>query len=337
VPQFALAFHPILIALAASIGLVAARVRLGRGGALAAVGAYLVVMVPMVLVIGPGLGHTFMHFPIYIVEAVLVELAALALRGPVKLAIGAGVLIGTVGVAAEWGWSQIAMPLPWNAALLPEAPLLALAAAVAGGLIGAFIGGALRAPRKPLEMPRLVPAAALAVVIATLAIPMHTETGPPLRASVTLSGHDNVTATVKLDPADAADNAKWFHVMSWQGGGSRRAQLEQIGPGTYRTSEPVPVTGDWKTMVRLHTGNSILALPIYMPGDSAIPAKEIRAQPRFERAFQADHEILRREEKGAAPWLAGVAYGALGVIALAWLLAIGAAVTRFERRSAVPV
>jgi hypothetical protein len=337
VPQFSLAFHPILIALAAGVGLVAARVRLGRGGALAATGAYLLIMTPMVLVIGPGFGHTFMHFPLYIVEAVLVELAALALRSPVKLGIGAGVLIGTVGVAAEWAWSQIAMPLPWTAALLPEGPLLALAAAVAGGLLGAHLGGALRAPRRPATMPRFVPATALAVVIATLAIPMHTTAGSPIRADVTLSGGDNVDATVKLDPPDAADSAKWFHVMSWQGGGSHLVQLEKTGPGTYRTSDPVPVTGDWKTMVRLHTGNHILAMPIYMPGDSAIPAKEIPAQPQFARAFQLDHEVLRREETGAAPWLTGVAYGILGAVALAWLLAIGAAVTRFERRSAVPV
>ena len=177
VPQFQLAFHPILIALAASVGLVAARVRLGRGGALASVGAYLLVMVPMVLIIGPGLDHTFMHFPLYIVEALLVELAALFLRGPVRLGIGAGVLIGTIGVAAEWAWTQIAFPLPWNASLLPEAPLLALAAAVAGGLLGAHIGGALRSPRRPATMPRFVPAFALAVVIATLAIPMRTEIG----------------------------------------------------------------------------------------------------------------------------------------------------------------
>jgi hypothetical protein len=333
VPQFQLAFHPILIALAASVGLVAARVRLGRGGALAAVGAYLIVMVPMVLIIGPGLGHTFMHFPLYIAEAVLVELAALALRGPVRLGIGAGMLIGTVGVAAEWAWTQIAFPLPWNASLLAEAPLLALAAAVAGGLIGAHIGSALRSPRRPATMPRLVPAAALAVVIATLAIPMRTETGPPVRASVTLDGQREAIATVKLDPPDAADNPKWFHVMSWQGGGSRRVELRETGPGTYRTTEPIPVDGEWKTMVRLHTGASILAMPIYMPGDSAIPAPEVPAEPQFARAFVADHEVLRREETGdAAPWLGGLAYGILGMVALAWLLAIGAAVTRFERR-----
>src|SRR3954470_973208 len=185
VPQFQLAFHPILIALAASVGLVASRLRLGRGGALAATGAYLLVMVPLVLIVGPLFGHTFLHFPLYIVEALLVELAGLALarRGPVAFGIGAGALIGTVGVAAEWAWSHIAMPLPWPASLLPEAPLLAIAAAIAGGLRGAHVGGALTAPRRPAAMPRLVPAAALAALVVCLTIPMHTTAGPPVRAS----------------------------------------------------------------------------------------------------------------------------------------------------------
>src|SRR4051794_16792110 len=95
VPQFQLAFHPILIALAASVALVTARLRLGRGGALAATGAYLAIMTPIVLIVGPLFGHTFLHFPLYLVEAVLVELAALALarRGPVVLGAAAGALI----------------------------------------------------------------------------------------------------------------------------------------------------------------------------------------------------------------------------------------------------
>jgi hypothetical protein len=337
VPQFQLAFHPILIALAASVGLVAARVRLGRGAALAATGAYLVIMTPLVLIVGPLFGHTFLHFPLYLVEAVLVELAGLALarRGPVALGGGAGVLVGTVGVAAEWGWSHVAMPLPWPASLLPEAPLLALVAAVAGGLLGAYVGGALAAPRRRLAMPRLLPAGALAVLIACLAIPMHTTAGSPIRAAVALDDArpGEVMATVTLDPANAADDAKWFHAMAWQGGGSRRVQLREIAPGTYRTTDPIPAHGDWKAMIRLHTGSSILALPVYLPRDPAIPARAIPARPRFERAFQADHEILRREEKGAVSWLTGAAYGALAVIALAWLAAIGAAVARFERRS----
>jgi hypothetical protein len=339
VPQFQLAFHPILIALAASVGLVAARVRLGRGGALAATGAYLAVMTPMALIIGPGFGHTVLHFPLYLVEAVLVELAALLLirRGPVALGAGAGVLIGTIGVAAEWGWSHVAMPIAWPASLLPEARLLALAAAVAGGLLGAHLGGALAAPRRPSGMPRLVPAAALATLVACLAIPMHTTDGDRLSAQVTLdpAPGGGAVATVRLDPADGADDAKWFHAMAWQGGGSRLVELDEVAAATYRTAEPIPVRGDWKSMIRLHEGGAILALPVYMPGDAAIPAQEVPAQPRFERAFQLDHEVLRREERGAAPWLTGAAYGILGVVALAWLAAIGAAVTRFERRAAL--
>jgi hypothetical protein len=330
VPQFQLAFHPILVALAASIALVAARLRLGRGGALAATGAYLLVMTPMVLIIGPGLGHTFLHFPLYVAEAVLVELAALARRGPLATGALSGLLIGTAGVAAEWAYTQVAMPLPWTGALLPEAPILALVAAVAGGLLGAHLGNALRAPHRPL--PRLVPAAALAVIVVTLALPMRTEPGPPVRAAVTLDTHGGeAIATVRLDPPDAAAHAKWLHAMAWQGGGSRLVELTELRPGTYRTTRPVPVHGDWKTMVRLHTDDRILALPLYMPADRAIPVRAVPAEPRFERTFQVDHEVLRREERPAAPWLAGAAYGALAAIALAWMAALVGAVTRFER------
>jgi hypothetical protein len=335
VPQFQLVFHPVLIALAASIALVAARLRLGRGGALAATGAYLLIMTPMVLVIGPGFGHTFLHFPLYIVEAVLVELAALALaaRGAIAVGAASGALIGTVGLAAEWGFSQLAMPLPWNAALLPEAPVLALVAALAGGLLGAHLGCGLQGER---AFPRLLPAAALAVVGICIAIPLSTDDGEPIRASVALeetrpAPQREVLATVQLDPPDAADDAEWLHAMAWQGGGSRLVELDEVGPGVYRTAEPVPVYGDWKANVRLHTGDAILAMPLYLPEDPGIPAREVPAEPRFERSFQLDHEVLRREERGAAPWLTGAAYGVLAAVALAWLAAIVAAVTRLER------
>jgi hypothetical protein len=334
VPQFQLVFHPVLIALAASIALVAARLRLGRGGALAASGAYLLIMTPMVLVIGPGFGHTFLHFPLYVVEAVLVELAAAAFarRGPIAVGAASGVLIGTVGLAAEWGFSHLVMPLPWPAALLPEAPVLALAAAVAGGLLGAHLGTGLSGG----TFPRLLPAAALAAAGVCIAIPLATSEGDPIRAAVALeetraAPQREAVATVRLDPPAAAADAKWLHAMAWQGGGSRLIELDEIEPGVYRTAEPVPVHGDWKAMVRLHRHDAILALPLYLPEDPGIPAREVPAEPRFERAFVLDHEVLRREERGAATWLTGAAYGILGVVALAWLAAIVAAVTRFER------
>jgi hypothetical protein len=336
VPQFQLVFHPVLIALAASIALVAARLRLGRGGALAATGAYLLIMTPMVLIVGPGFGHTFLHYPLYVVEAGLVELAALALarRGSLAVGLGSGALIGTVGLAAEWGFSQVAMPLPWTAELLPEAPLLALIVALAGGVLGVHLGSGLQG--EPRALPRLLPAAALAVLVVCIGLPLRTESGPPLRASVTLdevrpAPAREAMATVRIDPAAPAADAKWLHAMAWQGGGSRLVELPEVSPGVYRTAEPLPVHGDWKAMVRLHTGSAILAAPVYLPEDRAIPVRRVPAEPRFERAFQADSEVLRREETGGAAWLSGAAYGILAVVALAWLAAILAAVTRFAR------
>src|SRR5437764_9673972 len=103
VPQFRLVFAPLLIMLAAGIGLVAARVRLGRGGALFAVAFFIAIRGGLTLLVGPIIGHTTPYFPLYIVEALLVELVGLRIGGRRPLALGAwsGLAIGTIGLAAE--------------------------------------------------------------------------------------------------------------------------------------------------------------------------------------------------------------------------------------------
>ena len=123
-----------------------------------------------------------------------------------------------------------------------------------------------------------------------------------------------------LTPRDAADGAEWLQVTAWQGDGLVVNRLERIGPGRYRTTEPIPVHGNWKSLVRLHRGNSLTAVPLFLPRDEAIPAEEVPATPRFERAFVADHEILQREQKAAAPALTAIAYGVVVLIALSLLL-----------------
>ena len=61
-------------------------------------------------------------------------------------------------------------------------------------------------------------------------------------------------------------------------------------------------------MVRLQTGNQILAAPIYLPEDTAIPAPEVPARAAFTRAFVSDHQVLQREQKQDVPgWLTTVA------------------------------
>ena len=58
VPQFDQIFQPILIALAASIALIAARVWIGPGGALGAAVFFLVVRGGVSLLVGPVFGQT---------------------------------------------------------------------------------------------------------------------------------------------------------------------------------------------------------------------------------------------------------------------------------------
>src|SRR5947209_15425541 len=186
VPQFRAVYHPILVMLAAGIALVAARVRTGRGGALMSVVVFVAVRGGLTLLIGPVLGRTTLHFPLYIAEALIVEAVAFVVPVARQITFGlvSGLLIGTVELAAEWGWSQIWMPLPWRSAMWPLAAVLGFVAAVAGGLLGGMMGrallpsGAVRQATPPLVAP-LAWAAALATIV--FAMPM--------------SAHSNYTAT----------------------------------------------------------------------------------------------------------------------------------------------
>src|SRR5215210_8517755 len=140
VPQFRLVWHPILLMLAAGIGLVSARLTIGRGGALLSVLVFLVIRGLLSLYVGPVAGHTPLHFPLYLVEALVVEAVALRAPSDRPVAFGAlcGVGIGTLGLAAEWGWSHVWWVIPWTSALLREGIVAGFLAAVAGGVIGGF-------------------------------------------------------------------------------------------------------------------------------------------------------------------------------------------------------
>ena len=80
-----------------------------------------------------------------------------------------------------------------------------------------------------------------------------------------------MAATIRLQPRDAAHDARWLNVTAWQGGGSVVDPLKQIGPGVYRTTKPIPVYGNWKVTVRLQKGAAVMGLPVYFPNDPAIP------------------------------------------------------------------
>jgi hypothetical protein len=327
VPQFNFLFEPMMIMLAAGVGLVAARLYAGRGASLGAVVFFLAARGLLALLIGPVLGETTPHMPLYVVEALVVEAVALRVSPERPLAFGlwSGLGIGTAGLASEWAWSHFWMPIPWPASALAETVAAGLAIALAASLIGAWIGTRL-SPEPGRRLPGLrlgACAGAAAIAIAT-ALALNTTAEQGVRAEVAL--HDvsggpqrEVSATVKLAPRDAAENASWFDVTAWQGGGLVVDPLERVGPGTYRTTKPIPVGGNWKTMIRLHSGSSLTALPIFLPRDAAIPAAEVPARASFSRGFVDETQLLQREKTGGSPALVAVAYATVAGIALSLL------------------
>jgi hypothetical protein len=342
VPQFRLVWHPILLMLAAGIGLVTARLLIGRGGALLAVLMYLAIRGLLSLYVGPITGHTALHFPLYLAEALVVEAIGLRSRGERPIAFGAlaGLGVGAVGLAAEWGWSHVWWTIPWTSALLPEGIVAGVLAGVAGGVIGGFVGGCLRAPeRGRAPEPLSAPALAAVVVVGLFAFALPINGGPPTRAHFTLRELSppparQVAAALRLDPPDAADDAEWLNVTGWQGGGSVVDPLHRIGPGVYRTTKPIPVHGNWKVTLRLHKGRTVAGLPIYMPPDPAIPVKGVPARRSFTRVFVRDKENLQREQKKGVPgFLTTGAYLVVLAIALGLLAALAWGLARFARRS----
>jgi hypothetical protein len=342
VPQFRFVLEPALLAIAASVALVCARLWIGRGGALMAAGMFIAVRGAIALIVHDAFGQTLPHLPLYLAEALCVELAALFLaRRPLALGAVAGLLIGTAGLAAEWGWSEIAMPIPWGPDLLPEALILAIVAAVAGGLVGALMACALRGELPRRRLTRAIPAAALIAILAVFADGLWTTTPNDVRAHVRLHQLDatsgrEVAATVRIDPADAASDPAWLNATAWQGGGLVVDQLRSVGDGVYRTTQPIPVHGEWKATIRLQNGREVLGMPIYMPKDPEIPwAKPVAAKPQFTRTFVNDHELLQREQKPGVPtWLKTVAPLVVLAISLGFLTLLAWGLGRIGRTSA---
>jgi hypothetical protein len=336
VPQFQLIFQPLLLMVAAGVGLVLARVYAGPGAALGAAGFFILLRGGLALAVGPVLGQSTPHFPLYIAEAVVVEAVALfvSTKRPVRFGLISGIGIGTVGLAAEAAWSHLWMPLPWPESAFPEIALVGLAAAIASATIGAWIGSHL-SPEPP-ERPPLLRRAAVcsaAVLAALVGYGLYTPTQERVSAQVALqevpgSGGREVNAVVRLDPPDAAADAEWFDVTAWQGGGLVVAPLERTAPGVYRTTEPVPVHGNWKSLIRLHDDSSLTALPIFLPRDEAIPVDEVPAPAQFTRTFGDEHKLLQRESKGGSPVLVAIAYSLVGGITLSLLALLAWALHR---------
>ena len=339
VPQFQLIFLPILVAAAAGFVLVLARLAMGPGGAVKAVVAYLVLRGLLGLMVGEALGHTFPRFPLYLPSALVVEGVAAWIGTQRRLHFGAigGALIGTVGVVGEMIWiAAIGPQADFPPATVVKAFVLSVLAAVGAGILGAGLGRAFdRGNRTPEATRRPVPPAAFAaagvVLLLALAWPLPRRVGPVdatiaierTASTASVGGAETALVDITLRPADAADDAIAFEVSSWQGGGTLHAELEEISPGRYRTTEPMPISGSWKTMVLLLRGDQVMAAPVYSPADPEIDPPEIPAVPQRDTTFVRNTTLLLRETHPGPAWPALVAYSGLATLVAVWVALLG--------------
>ena len=138
---------------------------------------------------------------------------------------------------------------------------------------------------------------------------------------------------MEFSPADAVDGPAWVTVTGWQGQGLHVDRLVKVREGVYRTSGPMPLHGEWKTLIRVHDGRALAGVPVYLPDDPAIGAKELPAPPRFTRDLQGERTILQRELKTDVPgWLWAACSAVVLLCTLALVLSLGWGVARIARR-----
>ncbi|MCW2517466.1 MAG: hypothetical protein JWR46_85, partial [Mycobacterium sp.] len=323
VMQFRQVFEPMLIAAAAALGLVAARIMLGRGAAIIAALLALALRGLVAVIVGPVLGSPINWFALYLGPALVVELLALTplIKRPIVFGMVSGLGIATVGLWLESLWIDAVYDYPWPTSIWPEALAMAVPAAVLVGACGAMIGMVLtnqQLPRRAISI-GLVVLAVVAIGGATAnglryEVPQNTTATIALTDAPRIGDQRMATADIRINPPTlVSDDPNWVSILGWQGGLANQRgifidHLEKVGPGHYRSTAPMPVSGQWKTLLRVHDGRTMTAVPIYLHGDPGIGAAEVPAEASMTRPFGPEITILQRERNPDIPqslWLIG--------------------------------
>jgi len=323
VPQFRQVFQPMLIAAAAGLALVGARIFLGRGAALIAAVVAIGLRGIVAFIVAPVLDAPVNWFALYLGPALVVEILALTplLKRPILFGAVSGLGIGTIGLWLESLWVNAVYDYPWPTSIWPEGLAMAVPVAIMTGACGAMLGMVLTGQRLPRRAVGVGIVALTVLVIGGAAanglrydVPQDATVTATLTEAPPVNGQRYVTADVRFNPPNViSDNPNWISILGWQGKlENQRGQfidhLEKVGPGHYVSTEPMPVAGEWKTLLRIHDGRTLAAVPIYLAGDPGIGAQEVPADPQFERPIVAEITILQRERSPDIPqslWLVG--------------------------------
>jgi hypothetical protein len=352
IPQWQAFYHPLLIAAAAGICLVAARSAIGPGGAVLAAVNFLVLRILMALLVGGALGRSLPHFPLYLGEALCVEAAfwLFRRRAAAWQAVAAGLLLSTVGLATEDAWVHVFFQYPWHRSLLPFVWMF-LAIGLLGAVVGLAMGRVLSGRPAPVRAP--VVAVCLAGLFGLLVMNLGarhadaarvtlktTTVGTPFalvnRDGVPTISRD-VSATVSVDPPAAAEGADWFEVLAWQGGPPvRHFPMIRTATGQFRADGVIPTGGNWKSLVLLHRGNVVEAVPLAFPADPAFNLPAVDPPSSRSLDFAPSSRYLMREFKGTVVWPAIVITGLFALVVLAWVTSTALAFRAVGRRLSPP-
>lgn len=266
--------------------------------------------------------------PILLGGAVVAAVLTRWARPTVGYGAAAGVAMTLGMLLVEYFWTQYTRPMPWPAEMMPWAVLFAGITGAGIGVIATWMHQQLTtvaattveateepAPARPVRTGRWALAAAFAVLaVFVVNVPPGHPEGGTADIAVGEVRDGRAPVTVRIDP-ELVEDAYWFEALSWQGGGAVRGDLVPVEEGVWRTEVPMPVEGSWKTLIRLHTPlHDLAAVPVYLPGDPAIPAEEVPAVDAS-REIVEEKLILRREEKQDVPgWLWTTGYGVVGVL-----------------------
>jgi hypothetical protein len=145
-------------------------------------------------------------------------------------------------------------------------------------------------------------------------VPQNATASFTMTAAPSIGDQRMATADIRINPPNLiSEDPNWVSVLGWQGGLANQRgifvdHLEKVGPGHYRSTAPMPVSGQWKTLLRVHDGRILTAVPIYLHGDPGIGAPEVPADAQMTRPFVSEITILQRERNPDVPqslWLIG--------------------------------
>jgi hypothetical protein len=311
VAQFRMVFHPMLIVISAAIPLVAARLFLGPGAAFFAASFFLGVRGVISFIVTDVFGQAHYVFSLMLGSAILIELlgATKLRRKPLWFGAVGGLLIGTVGMAIEAVWTDLVFAFPWARDMWAEGLAMAVPVAGGAGRCGAHFALGLqgRLPAKKISV--AIVSLTLLTIGAATANGLNATVPDNARATISLQqvgmpDQPEVIAKVQHEPADLIDsNPTYVAILAWQGGGEGviSDRLRRTGPNTWESTRPVPVYGNWKTLLRLQDGRMLAAVPIFLPADEALGAPETPASAQFTRDVVPEISILQRERNLDVP------------------------------------